>query len=246
MSLMICFLKKITLSIDAKLEIMNESDNHYSDVAKKVLLELRTKLLDRFDVSNENLVSALLDPVIKNAPWLDEYLPEDLNGNNESRNQLLKQCLKDFEILSDETPELEKESNANHQTKRLNNVLKSRMALFNDLGLSIPSQKRSSIDQEITEYLAIEVSDFSDSPINWWECNQNKFPNLKQLFEAFLSASPSSASSERVFSKAGKFLSADRSNLCPFNLNMLCFINANVNYLEENGDIFITTKITDL
>lgn len=225
------------MSMDAKLELMQSSEpGTYSKIAEIVLKRLREKILSRFDVSSENLVSALLDPALKNVSWLDEYFPTGPNKMTKDRKQLLKESVKKFGITVEDAIVV-------NENKPNNNVLKTRMELFKDLGLVCSTtQKKNSIDQEIDDYFELQVFEIPDSPIDWWDVHKQKFPRLKQLFEAFLSAAPSSSSSERAFSKAGKFMSADRSNLNPLSLNMLCFVNANIKILEEHGDIFLVKK----
>lgn len=127
----------------------------------------------------------------------------------------------------------------------LNIVLRSRMELFKELGMddSEETQTNQSLStKKSIHVLSCDILKVPDSPIHWWKSNQTKFPRLKQLFDAFLSASPTSASSEVTFSKAGKFMAPQRSNLDPFKLNMICFVNANLKLMEENGDVFLTSK----
>lgn len=213
-----------------------------SETAEIVLKELRKRIFDRFKVSTENFVATLLDPGLKNVPWLDDYIPKDKNGYGmNARFQLLKETAEHFGITAEGQDQGDIPTPTDTSTNE-NEVLKTRMKLFMDLGLPCgrPLQSKSSVDQEITDYLAFEISEIPSSPKAWWDCNGKRFPILKQLFEAFLSAMPSSASSEQAFSKAGKFMSAARSNLSPLKLNMLCFINAHIDILEEYRDIFTT------
>lgn len=230
LSIVVCLAQKIKLRLD---DMIDKEDHTLSDISSSVLHRLRNKLFERLEIEEVHLVSLLLDPLFKNVEWVKEYIEK--NGVDEQI--LLKKYIDVFKI---------KPNNNNDENTVPNVSLNhARMELFNEL-CSGPNNKtiintRDLVDQEIQSYLRVIIKNVPLSPWIWWQENEMEFPRLKQLFEAFLSASPTSASSEMSFSKAGKFLRPDRSNLNGFKLNMICFVNSNIQFMEENRDVFLTT-----
>lgn len=103
-----------------------------------------------------------------------------------------------------------------------------------------------SFDAEIDSYLALTLTGQSIDPSLWWAENAKRYPSLEQLFYAFQAIPTSSSSSEVAFKTASKFLRQDRAMLSPAKVNKLCFMNKNIDLLEENGVIHTLRKLTDL
>ena len=49
----------------------------------------------------------------------------------------------------------------------------------------------------------------------WWKTKQLKFPTVAKLAKKYLSIPATSASSERIFSKARRIITGDRNRLAP-------------------------------
>ena len=67
--------------------------------------------------------------------------------------------------------------------------------------------------------------------LTFWKENADRFPQLAQLASRYFTVPATSAPVERVFSQAGKILSADRSRLLPKNFENLVFLKVNKNLL---------------
>lgn len=76
-------------------------------------------------------------------------------------------------------------------------------------------------------YLKSSNIEISDDPFKYWHAKQN-FPNLKKLAQKFLSLVPATVPSERLFSTAGLIHTNLRNRLKPENLQILCFLNKNL------------------
>ena len=70
------------------------------------------------------------------------------------------------------------------------------------------------IEMELTEYknepeLPTKTRGERNSPLEWWKSSQNRFPILSRLARIYLAVQATSASSERVFSKAERVISKE-------------------------------------
>ena len=83
---------------------------------------------------------------------------------------------------------------------------------------------------EVDQYMKQKNIARKEDPLVWWQ-NKNVYPNLQYLARKYLSV-PASLSSERLFSKAGEFISARRSTLKEKNINMYLFLNKNFKILQ--------------
>lgn len=68
----------------------------------------------------------------------------------------------------------------------------------------------------------------NEDPLTWWKKKSPFFPNLSQMAREMLCTPASSVPSERLFSKAGELISQRRSNLKDKNVNMILFLNKNM------------------
>ena len=66
-----------------------------------------------------------------------------------------------------------------------------------------------------------------NNPLEWWQKNEFKYPNVAKLARAVLCIPATSAPSERVFSTAGRTISAERSRMLPDNAADLIFLHDN-------------------
>ena len=62
----------------------------------------------------------------------------------------------------------------------------------------------------------------------WWKTKQLKFPTVAKLAKKYLSIPATSASSERIFSKAQRIITGDRNRLAPEIAGTLFYINDNL------------------
>lgn len=98
------------------------------------------------------------------------------------------------------------------------------------------SRPQESVDDEVVELdnFRLTMGRFSD-PFAWYKVNQVKFPRLAKLAEKYILMMATSASSERLFSKAGRIYCPSRCKLIPENGEELIFLSANKNYLNEKA-----------
>lgn len=69
-------------------------------IAKNVLKRIDEKLLARFDIQDYHMAATLLDPAIKNASWLKQFLRLEEHGNSthEAKKVILKHYCELFKI----------------------------------------------------------------------------------------------------------------------------------------------------
>ena len=87
--------------------------------------------------------------------------------------------------------------------------------------------KREQINRELLHYIS-EPSTKRNS-LKWWKRMEPVFPNLALLARKYLCVPASSVPCERIFSLAGHLVSRRRAALSPDNVNMLIFLNKNIN-----------------
>ena len=86
---------------------------------------------------------------------------------------------------------------------------------------------------EVTRYLNEPLIHFqTGKPYIWWFENMKQYPLLSQLTKRYLSAPPTSVSSERLFSCAGELYDDKRNRLTPENAEVLLFIKNNFQLID--------------
>jgi hypothetical protein len=84
-------------------------------------------------------------------------------------------------------------------------------------------------EDELKEYRRISSLKFNDDPLVWWKTFRVKFPTLWLLARYYLSIPATSTLSERCFSAAGRFMSAQRAGVTkPDNFEDGWLINRNI------------------
>lgn len=72
-----------------------------------------------------------------------------------------------------------------------------------------------------------------NNPLAWWEQRQKLYPHLAKLAAAILPIQATSASTERVFSVAGRTISDERTRLLPENAEILIFLKGAWKLVDE-------------
>ena len=96
-------------------------------------------------------------------------------------------------------------------------------------------------EREITLYEKVEVMKHLDAagekndPLLWWKGNQLLFPTLPKLARIYLSIPATSAPTERIFSKAGLFITNRRGRLAPKLAGMLITLKSMLDWLDERA-----------
>jgi hypothetical protein len=78
-----------------------------------------------------------------------------------------------------------------------------------------------------------------NNPLAWWEQRQKLYPHLAKLAAAILPVQATSASTERVFSVAGRTISDERTRLLPENAEILIFLKGAWKLVDEMVEIAI-------
>ncbi|XP_065663043.1 zinc finger BED domain-containing protein 4-like [Hydra vulgaris] len=99
---------------------------------------------------------------------------------------------------------------------------------------SAPEQQLpTSIDTQLSQYLAEpEINRLAD-PLQWWSKNMHRLPALATVARIYLGAPPTSVPSERLFSVAGEVLNDHRSSLLPHNAARLIFLKYNSKLIKD-------------
>lgn len=90
------------------------------------------------------------------------------------------------------------------------------------------TQAKRRIEVEIDMYKKDTSIPLTSCPLKWWKENAPMYPRLSSLSKAYLTVPATSVPSERVFSTAGDIVSAQRSQLLPANVDMLVFLQKNL------------------
>lgn len=88
---------------------------------------------------------------------------------------------------------------------------------------------------ELEEYKAARITGFDDI-LEWWQCNKMRFPRLYCFARLIFSIPASSASAERLFSKAGKLVT-NRPNMRSELVDEILFLNSNFDIVENKTKI---------
>lgn len=97
---------------------------------------------------------------------------------------------------------------------------------------------------EIRRYKQAQRLSFTKDPLQWWKQNEFKFPLLAKVARRYLSIQPTSAPSERVFSKASRLLSSKRIRMDPMLAGKAFFVSENWDWFEKQVDI--AKKLDDI
>ena len=80
-----------------------------------------------------------------------------------------------------------------------------------------------------------------NNPLEWWKNNQMKFPTVAAIAKKFLVVQATSATSERIFSRARRIVTTDRNRLDPLTVGSLLYVSENLEWytkmsIEPNYD----------
>lgn len=84
-----------------------------------------------------------------------------------------------------------------------------------------------------------------NNPLDWWKTHENRFPILARIAKSYLAIEATSASSERIFSKASRITTRDRNRLSPDMVGCLMYISSNLDWWEEFKEKESYDEITD-
>lgn len=173
------------------------------DDGKFRLQELARRAINSFDkliqIDITHNVAAFLHPKYNELKWLDR------NGRKE-----VKKYVKTFLSKSNDSSASTSSDSSEH---------------FDDEYSSYANCIKTTAPGE-TEYEMYKQQLWTDMPIlEFWKQNENRYPNLSQLARKLLPIPPSSSSSERVFSTAGRVIEERRTLLNPESLDAILFLH---------------------
>ena len=90
----------------------------------------------------------------------------------------------------------------------------------------------SESDAELEEFLLEKSVPCNSDVMAWWSMNERRFPKLAKLAKIYLGIPATSASSERLFSKAGIITAKHRNCLKAKNVEAIVFLNKNSKFLN--------------
>lgn len=177
----------------------------------------------RFQISEQLLLGAILDPVTQNLAAVTDYVQE----NNIDIFHLIqtKTIFYDLEVKISTSKEQAPESTKN-AAKKFKYDLIMKHAKVNQ------SSSGNILRQEYQKYKELEVSPADHEVLDWWKINEKVFPSLAALAKIILAIPATSAPSERNFSYAGILISNKRSQLAPTKVEKILFIHDNFNNLN--------------
>jgi len=89
-------------------------------------------------------------------------------------------------------------------------------------------QRALDVTVEKQQYLQHKNIDRHEDSLQWWKQNSFHLPQLQDLAKKYLCIPGTSVPSERLFSKAGEVVAARRSAIKPKNVDMILFLNKNL------------------
>jgi len=91
----------------------------------------------------------------------------------------------------------------------------------------MPNNRETERKDEILLFKRAAILAFGQCPLLWWALHLHKFPLISKVARKFLCSPATSASSERVFSVAGRVIEKRRNRLTGSNAENLIFLHEN-------------------
>eukprot|EP01022_Parablepharisma_sp_SALTPOND_P021195 TRINITY_DN4096_c0_g1_i1.p5 TRINITY_DN4096_c0_g1~~TRINITY_DN4096_c0_g1_i1.p5 ORF type:complete len:109 (+),score=13.38 TRINITY_DN4096_c0_g1_i1:694-1020(+) len=95
-------------------------------------------------------------------------------------------------------------------------------------GMQVPEEfKVVGKEEEVKNYTEAESITVAESPLAWWNKNEEKIPIISAMAQDILAIPATSTPSERVFSKIGNIVDKRRQQLSARNVDLLIFLAHN-------------------
>lgn len=166
-------------------------------------------------------IASFLDPRHKHMKFADDAVRDALKARVQELISALPESTDVPENIDDPEPGTSEEA-----AKRPRYDNESAIATL--FGEEYHSETSTTLEMEFSHYCDEKCIPPHLDPLAWWKVNETKYERLAQLAKAYLCVPATSVPSERVFSAAGLILNRLRSRLHPDHVDMLIFLNKNV------------------
>lgn len=189
----------------------------------KILLE---QLPNRFDISEEMLVAAIVDPWSQNIGFIDEYL----NNKEFTRLSFLEKFCREkglSTVGSNSNCTTNDSSSSSVIMKMLQKHSNSSVVICNNLAHELVEFRRLK--------LPIEIDAKNNSVLKFWQEREKEFPIMASIAKKVLFLMTSNASSESSFSSSGCLINQKRASINPLKAEKVLLIYNNV-WLTETSN----------
>ena len=192
--------------------LMKTLEKHNQDSGVHTMkAEMLASLKQRFaDIEKEEhlVLATILDPRYKN-----KFI-----NNQDAATEILKEKYRaQVSAASDKTEQPPSQQEISTNQEKQSDLWESVTEMLEESGVNFIG--------EVNEPL-IDVR--KGNPYKWWHNNMSQYPILAHLARKYLSAPPTSVTSERLFSTAGEIYEERRNRLSPDHADTLLFIKHNI------------------
>lgn len=160
---------------------------------------------DDFKPTMKHKIATVLNPFFKKLPAISESERAEVYGE-------IEECIGTRESADANHNMTESVATARTNITNIHPFFRSFYSVDDDNDNTVPPT-------EFETYLKHRVTTHHNNITDWWNENREQYPKLFRLFAKISSIPASSASSERVFSRAGMVVSDRRSTILPANVN---------------------------
>ena len=220
-------IKPVLHVLKSKVLKVCEGDANLTNSLKQRVLDYLLNKYDDNDVDELLNVCTYLDPRFKGV-YIENEVDLALVKDRLAREGT--EMIEDQEGVSEPTSSSQSSSvvsDPSIKKRKLSSWLKETVELQSSS--STPQTPDQKIKKEIEDYLKLPMLDAEMDPLQWWKVHMVVLPTMAKLAQKYLSVCASSSPSERIFSCSGNIVSKKRTLLKPEKVNMLVFLNRNLN-----------------
>jgi hypothetical protein len=202
-----------------------KTETDIGDVFRNMLMDIVSR---RLGILEKN-------KIVAKATFLDPRFKKTAFGLLENASNAQKWVSEELIMMISTNTEMENEINTVSTTaltlNSTNNTTESPWEHFDNKVAQIKSTLSPSITSNliIRQYLEMTLLNRKKNPLEIWKQYKNKFPDLYNMQLKYLCIPATSVPSERVFSKTGLITNDRRNRLSPKNLDLIIFLNSNLN-----------------
>ena len=232
-----CFIP-IIKTILTDLEDITDKDEGIKSMKRKLLVSMDSRF-DHIEYQNDLAIATYLNPQYKGRffkdsatiPRVRDILVDQIEARLKDEKGSKPDDSENTLNISDQSDC----NNSNSFEKSMANIIQSQSKTQND---SIEDDLQFNIKRDLKKYESSKTLPFKNSPLSYWreeEFGKQKpwSKALASIAKIYLTAPPTSADVERLFSTVSEILNKRRNRLLPNNAEQLLFVHeniANVNY----------------